>query len=164
MPKKSAADRTVRKRADELPAASHADLARLRGAMRGPIDTGEISERRHFERLKRDTNGRLPPRKSIIREAVQREMRRLHLTAYRLWKMARAHYPALSQSAVHEFLKGQRQLELPSAEALLAAVQVRLVSKGTELRGERPRASRENATKRLRASRSARSEGSSSLT
>jgi hypothetical protein len=30
-----------------------------------------------------------------------------------------AGHPSLSQSAVHEFLKGQRQLELPSIEALL---------------------------------------------
>jgi hypothetical protein len=63
----------------------------------------------------------------MIRDAVAREMRRHHLTAYRLWQIARTHYPSLSQAAVHEFLKGQRQLELPSIEALLAAVHLRLV-------------------------------------
>jgi hypothetical protein len=96
--------------------------------MAGRIDTSEIAERRKFRRLQRDASGRLPPRKSMIREAVARQMRHLHLTAYRLWRMARVHYPPLSQAAVHEFLKGQRQLELPSVEALLTAVQLRLVS------------------------------------
>jgi hypothetical protein len=95
--------------------------------MKSRVDTSEIPERRRFERLRRDASGRLPPRKSIIRDAVTREMRRRHLTAYRLWQLARAHYAPLSQAAVHEFLKGQRQLELPSVEALLAAVELRVV-------------------------------------
>jgi hypothetical protein len=63
----------------------------------------------------------------MIREAVARQMQRLHLTVYKLWQLARPHYPTLSQAAVHEFLKGQRQLELPSIEALLAAVDLRVV-------------------------------------
>jgi hypothetical protein len=74
----------------------------------------------------------------MIREAVARQMKRLHLTAYRLWQLARAHYPSLSQSAVHEFLKGQRQLELPSVEALLAAADLRVVSKSNRRRVPRP--------------------------
>ena len=97
--------------------------------MKGKVDTGEIPERRRFHRLQRDASGKLPPRKSVIRDAVAREMRRLNLTVYRLWKMARQHYPLLSQAAVHEFLKGQRQLELPSVEALLTAVNLQVVSK-----------------------------------
>ena len=64
-------------------------------------------------------------------------MRRRGLTAYRLWKIARAHYPPLSQAAVHEFLKGRRQLELPSAEALLVAVDLRVV-RGKGMSGNRP--------------------------
>src|SRR5438309_1082696 len=98
-----------------------------KAAMNGPIDGSEIPERRRFHRLRRDASGGLPPRKSIIREAVARQMKRLHLTAYRLWQLARGHCPTLSQSAVHEFLKGQRQLELPSVEALLAAMNLRIV-------------------------------------
>ncbi|MCI0685391.1 MAG: hypothetical protein L0Y71_25100 [Gemmataceae bacterium] len=117
----------VRKSARDIPAPSQQDLDRLRAAMHGRIDTSDIPERKRFQRLQRDSGGRLPKRKSVIREAVVREMRHLDLTAYRLWKRARAHYPALSQSAVHEFLKGQRQLELPSVEALLAAVHLRVV-------------------------------------
>jgi len=128
MSKKSVASKIVRKSAAELQPASSADLDRLRAAMEGNIDTGEIPERRQFHRLKRDANGALPARKSMIRDAVEQRMRQLHLTAYRLWQLARVHYPALSQSAVHEFLKGQRQLELPSAEALLAAVDLEVVT------------------------------------
>ena len=58
--------------------------------MRGTIDTGDIPERREFHRLRRDATGRLPPRKSIIREAVARHMKQRHLTVYRLWQLARA--------------------------------------------------------------------------
>lgn len=130
MSKKSGARKSVRKSAEEIPPASRADLDRLRAAMQGSVDTGEIAERRKFQRVQRDASGRLPPRKSIIRDAVTREMQRLDLTAYRLWQLAQAHYPPLSQAAVHEFLKGQRQLELPSVEALLAAVNLRVVRSG----------------------------------
>jgi hypothetical protein len=134
MLEKSAGTKVTRKSAAEIPRPSKADLGRLRTAMQGDIDTNEIPERRKFQRLKRDANGELPRRKSIIREAVAREMDRLDLTAYRLWQLARVHYPPLSQSAVHEFLKGHRQLELPSVEALLAAVNLRIVRKSASRR------------------------------
>jgi hypothetical protein len=145
MPKKSVASKVVRKSAREIPPASQADLDRLRAAMRKRIDTSEIPERRKFQRLKRDATGKLPPRKSIIREAVTRQMRHLHLTVYRLWQLAREHYPTLSQSAVHEFLKGQRQLELPSVEALLAAVDLRIVKRSGAGRGRNQKATRQGA-------------------
>jgi hypothetical protein len=147
MTQKSAANKVVRKSAEEIPRATKADLARLRAAMQGTVDTGEIPERRKFQRLKRDASGALPTRKSILREAVAREMQHLHLTVYRLWKMARVHYPPLSQSAVHEFLKGQRQLELPSVEALLAAVNLRVVRKSVAQPGRSPRASKHGMQK-----------------
>lgn len=135
MPRKSAARKLVQKSAREIPRASRADLDRLRRAMQGPIDTSEIAERHKFQRLQRDAGGSLPPHKSVIREAVARRMQRLHLTVYRLWQLARPHYPPLSQAAVHEFLKGKRQIELPSIEALLAAVGLRVVPSGIPQRG-----------------------------
>jgi hypothetical protein len=95
--------------------------------MRGRIDTSEIPERRRLVRLRRDANGDLPVRKSMIREAVAQQMEHRRLSVYRLWKLAKAYYPPLSQSAVHEFLKGNRQLELPSIEALLAAADLHVV-------------------------------------
>jgi hypothetical protein len=140
MSKKSVTGRTIRKSAAEIPPASAADLDRLRAAMQGVIDTTEVSERRTFQPLTRDASGSLPPRKSIIRDAVVREMQGRRYSAYRLWQLARPHYPALSQSAVHEFLKGQRQLEVPSVEALLAAVNLQVVSGSTPPRRQRQRA------------------------
>lgn len=147
MSKKSAASKIVRKSAKDIRPASKADLDRLRAAMRGKIDTGEIPEGRTSARLSRDATGRLPPRRSVIREAVARQMRQLHLTVYRLWQRARAHYPPLSQSAVHEFLKGQRQLELPSVEALLAAVDLQVVKRSVARRGQNRRATKQGAKK-----------------
>ena len=147
MSKKSVASKMVRKSAKEIPPASKADLNRLRAAMQGSIDTSEIRARRKFHRLKRDASGSLPPRKSIIREAVARQMQRLHLTVYRLWRLARVHYPPLSQSAVHEFLKGQRQLELPSVEALLAALHLRVAESNAAHRSQTQRLTRPGGKK-----------------
>jgi len=106
---------------------ARADLDRLREAMQGTIDTSDISERASFKPLQRDPNGVLPRRRSMFREAIEQRRKQLHLTPYRLWKMALPFHPSLSQAAVHEFLKGHRELELPSAEALLAAVNLRIV-------------------------------------
>jgi hypothetical protein len=117
--------------------------------MQGSIDTTEIHERRRFQRLKRDASGRLPPRKSMIREAVSQQMQQLHLTVYRVWQMARVHYPSLSQAAVHEFLKGQRQLELPSVEALLAAMDLRVVKAGVARRRQTQPARKQGTKKRV---------------
>jgi len=135
MSRKSATVSIVRKSARDILPASTTDLDRLRTAMRGRVDTGEIPERRKFQHLQRDASGRLPPRRSMIRDAIAREIQKRHLTVYRLWQLARAHYPPLSQAAVHEFLKGQRQLELPSIEALLAAVKLRVVRESATRRG-----------------------------
>src|SRR5438045_1674986 len=111
MPKKSATGRIVRKSAADLPPATEADLARLRDAMEGPIDPSDIPELRgEFHRLRRDSTGQLPSRKSVIRDAIIRELEHLKMTPYRLWKEAKTYCPTLSQSAVHEFIKGERQL------------------------------------------------------
>jgi hypothetical protein len=120
----------VRKSAAEIPSASSADLERLHAAMKRPIDTSEISERQSFQPIQRDAAGKLSSGKSMIREAIANQMRRLHWSVYRLWRAARVHYPSLSQAAVHEFLKGKRQVELPSIEALLAAMELRVVKEG----------------------------------
>lgn len=129
MPRKSAAAKAVRKSAEQVSAASARDLDRLRAAQRGPIDTSDIPERRGpHARLLRDAQGLLP-RRSMIRDAIAREVARRGITAYQLWKEAQAHCPSLSQAAVYEFLKGQRQIGLDYAEALMAATGLAVVQK-----------------------------------
>lgn len=140
MSKKPASSSVIRKSSKNIRPASKADLKRMRGAMEGDIDTSDIAEKQNFERLKRDASGALPRRKSIIRDAVEAQRKRSGLSVYRLWQKARVYHPSLSQAAVHEFLKGQRQLELPSAEALLAAVDLQVVraATGNKAKAKRP--------------------------
>ena len=126
MPKKSVASRVSRKSAEEIPRATKADLDRLRAAMKADIDTSDILERKRFHRLKRGENCKLPPRPSMTRAAVAKQMKRLNLSVAALWKRAHRYYPELTQPAVDEFLQGKRQLELSSVEALLAAVGLHL--------------------------------------
>jgi hypothetical protein len=93
--------------------------------MEKEIDTSEIPERRpgRIMHARRSPLGRpiVPPR-SAIREAILRELGRRQITRYELWKRARVHGPTLSESAVYEFLRGERQIGLEYVEALLAAV------------------------------------------
>jgi hypothetical protein len=142
MPKKSARIKIVKRGAADITSASDADLSRLCKAMDGPVDTSDIAERKgRFDRLERDSNGRLPNRKSIVRDAILREIKHLNMTPYRLWKQARAHCPTLSQSAVHEFIKGQRQLEFPYAEALMMATHLGVVRIKTRVKPEKAESS-----------------------
>jgi hypothetical protein len=95
--------------------------------MEGPIDTGDIPESRGpVSRVPRDAQGGLPQplphlRDSPIRRAIRAELGRRQMTRYQLWKAARAHCPTVTQSAVYEFLRGQRDISLKYAEALLKA-------------------------------------------
>jgi hypothetical protein len=152
MRKKSATSKIVRRKAVDIRPATEADLARLSQAMEGPIDTSDIPEQRvAFRRLTRDSTGRLPTRKSVIRDAIVRELEHLNMTPYRLWKEAKVYCPTLSQSAVHEFIKGQRQLELPYAEALMAAVHLGIAR--NEPREKQPSAISSSAGSKVTAKR-----------
>jgi hypothetical protein len=93
--------------------------------MERDIDTSEIPERRsgRATRARRSPDGRpIASLKSAIRDAILRELGRRQITRYELWKRARVHGPTLSESAVYEFLRGDRQIGLEYVEALLAAV------------------------------------------
>jgi len=70
MPKKSVSGKIVRKSAQDIPPASPADLERLRAAMGGKIDTSEIPERRKFQPLRRDADGRLVSHEAFISSQV----------------------------------------------------------------------------------------------
>src|SRR5512135_2617295 len=95
-----------------LPKTTEGGLARLRSAMEGEIDTAEIPEAKGApSRVRRDASGRIETRKrpSLIREAILKELGRRQMTRYELWKAAREHCATLPQSAVHEYLRGQRE-------------------------------------------------------
>jgi hypothetical protein len=122
MPRKSAANDVVRMKAADVPVVTPGELAELHAAMAGPVDTSDIPEARGpIGRLKRDTAGRLPRRKSPIRDALLMSLDRLGMTRYRLWIEARKHCQTLPRSAVYEYIDGQREIRLPYAEALMLA-------------------------------------------
>lgn len=124
MPRRSADGKLVRRSAKDIPAPTEADLSRLVAGMHGPIDTSDIPEAKGpLRRINRDTSGRLPQRRdSPIRRAILAELERRQMTRYQLWKDSRVHCATLPQSAVYEYLRGQREIGLPYAEALMQAL------------------------------------------
>jgi hypothetical protein len=117
--------RVVRRSAGEIPSSTPRDLKRLRRMMEGKIDTSDVPARRPgpATRARRTPEGRpFTPPASAIRDAIRRELGRRQITRYELWRRARAHCPTLPESAVYEFLRGERQIGLEYVEALLAAV------------------------------------------
>ncbi len=119
--------RIVRKSADQIPRATPRQLAQLRAAMDRPIDTSDIPPRRVGSAPVRRIEGRLPnPPRGILRSSILAELGRRQITRYQLWKLARKHCPTLPESAVYEFLRGQRQIGLRYIEALLCALSLRI--------------------------------------
>jgi len=117
--------RVVRKSAGEIASSTPRELERLRRRMDRAIDTSEIPERQpgRAARARRTAEGKpFKPPESAIRDAIRHELGRRQITRYELWKRARAHCPTLPESAVYEFLRGERQIGLDYVEALLAAV------------------------------------------
>jgi hypothetical protein len=89
-----------------------------------PVDTSDIPEMRgHVARVERDAAGRLPGRReSPIRQAILAQLQRNQMSRYRLWQAARGHCPTITTSAVYGFLKGEREISVRYAEALMASV------------------------------------------
>jgi hypothetical protein len=116
--------RMVRKSESEIASPTARDLERLRGAMQRDIDTSDIPELQpgRAARARRTAAGKpIVPPESAIRDAIRRELDRRQITRYELWKRAHAHCPTLPESAVYEFLRGERQIGLEYVEALLTA-------------------------------------------
>src|ERR1700722_13809441 len=123
MPKQSAASNLVRRSAGEIPPATPEHLNHLLAAMDESVNTSEIPETKGpARRVKRDASGRLPKKpESPIRSAILAALERRQMTRYQLWQEARAHSETLSQSAVYEYLRGQRDIGVPYVEALMKA-------------------------------------------
>lgn len=113
----------IRRKAGETPPPSPEELAHVLAIPDEAIDFSDIPERTGpRRRLRRDENGRLPKRRSAIRETIAAAMADREMTAYALWKEAKTHCPTLSETAVGEFLKGQRSIGLEYLEAIMAAL------------------------------------------
>ncbi len=136
-PRKSVPGKLVRRRAEDTPKATKAELDRMLALMDEPVDTSDIPEHKGPLRpIKRDAQGRLPEplpelRDSPIRLAILAQLGRLHMNRYQLWKKARLRCARLPRSAVYEYLRGQRPIGVIYVEALIeaAGLAVRPVAK-----------------------------------
>jgi hypothetical protein len=142
MPRKSeVGEKRVRRSADPAPKTTAEDRARLRDAMKGPIDTSDIPERgAPFNRVERDAKGRLPPRTprpSPIRSAIIDQLAQRKMNRNQLVKEAKGYCPSISQSAVYEFIAGRRDIQLNYAEALMQALGLRVTARARP-GGKRP--------------------------
>lgn len=122
----AAAPRIVRMKASELPRPDRAELEALKAMPDSEIDTSDIPERTGpVYRVVRGPDGRLPrPAPSPLRRAILAELQRREMNGHRLWKAARRFCPTLPESAVYEFLSGQRQVGLAYLDAMLTALEL----------------------------------------
>ena len=124
MARKSAVGKTVRCSADDPTPTTPEELADLLAGMDEEPDLSDIPEF-NFDapRVLRDAEGRLVKgRQSPIRAAILAELDRRKMTRYKLWKKARVLCGTLPRSAVYEYLRGQREIGLPYAEAMMQDV------------------------------------------
>jgi hypothetical protein len=112
----------------EIPNFTLKELDRLEAALNRPIDTSDIPETKKLgPRVKRDTAGRLQKRPlRPICKAILSALGHRQMTRYRLWQKARTQCPTLSQSAVYEYLRGERDIGVTYVEALMAASGVKV--------------------------------------
>ena len=116
----------VRYTASTLPKATQADLDRLRAIDENQIDTSDIPEQ-DLSSDKWITPAKR--RQARLRTAIDAEMKRRGMTRYQLAKVAQRYCSSLSESAVYEYLAGQRQVGADYIEAMLAALELEVVPK-----------------------------------
>jgi hypothetical protein len=114
--------RMIRRKAGEIPRTSPEEISRMLAIRDEEIDFSDIPERAGGQRLYRDENGRLPRRRSIVRETIAATMAEREMTNYALWKAAKEHCPTITETAIGQFLKGQRSIGLEYLEAIMAAL------------------------------------------
>ena len=119
---KDSEGRIIRRTAEEIPGTSPEEIARMLAIRDEDIDTSDIPEMAGGQRLYRDENGRLPRRRSVVREVVVATMAEREMTNYALWKAAKEHCPTITETAIGQFLKGQRSIGLEYLEAIMAAL------------------------------------------
>jgi len=68
-----------------------------------------------------------PARKGSLRRLVVAELNDQKLSGYGLWMRAHKHCPTITQSAVYEFLRGQRSIGLEYIDAIMKALDLTVV-------------------------------------
>ena len=124
------ARKVIRLSAAEVPVPTTEELQRMEAMTGGPVDTSDIPETTELgPRVKRDASGRLQRNEvGPICKAILNALDRRRMTRYGLWKKANTLCPTLSQSAVYEYLRGERDIGVVYAEALMAAAGLKVVS------------------------------------
>ena len=130
MKHKSTSNRTVHRHFREIAAAKPAELNRLKKAMAGPIDCSDIPAGKvgAHRVVHPAPSRRAAGQGSLLRDAILAELGRRQMTRYQLWRDAQLHCKTLSESAVYEFLRGQRQIGVLYIEAILNALSLRIIS------------------------------------
>lgn len=90
------------------------------------VDTSEVTEQNPGDGSWAK-GVRKPPLESMLRTAISAELKRRKMSRHQLWRSARRFCSTLPQSAVYEFLSGTRQIGLAYLEALLVAMELRIV-------------------------------------
>ena len=132
MPKQSETGKLVTIAANELPAPTPEDMARLEAAMDIPVEPGEDDE---FPwdgpEVQRDASGKIPRQPlGQLRTAILASLSYHKMTRYELWKKANAYCSTLTASAVYEYLRGTREIKSEYVEALMKAAMLKVVKQG----------------------------------
>jgi hypothetical protein len=131
MPRQSASGKFVEISADEVPARTPRDMARLKAAMDLPVEPSEDLESNQLggPEVRRDASGQILKRPlGQLRAAILASLDHHQMTRYELWKKAHALCDSLSASAVYEYLRGDRELGSEYMEALIEAARLKVVN------------------------------------
>lgn len=121
--------KVMRKAAGEIPRPDAEGLARLRALKDRPVDTSEAGDAPETVGPLRPVavgpEGRplrRPP--DLFRDAILARLDQLGMNRGQLYRKAREYCPTLSESAVYEYLRGQRDVQSAYLSALLKAAEL----------------------------------------
>lgn len=121
--------RIVRHTAATLPKRSPERLDALRRLAERPDEEIDLAEMPEVDLSDPKWITPAKRRQARLRTAIDAEMKRRGMTRYQLAKVAQRYCSSLSESAVYEYLAGQRQVGADYIEAMLAALELEVVPK-----------------------------------